>query len=306
MTLQPQSLTMQLRQHWQTALYRRLRFSQRITFGHKQLFIMPSKLGCYLLALSLLLWLLGTNYQNNLLLASAFFLWVLELYAIFATFRQLSGMSVTLTESLNIQANGPWRLVLDVNLASSTDNTMLTLMATDKNGSFPLDLLPQHYVIKGQGRLHIAMPGLRRGRHLLPRLRVESRFPLGLAVCWSYLIVDQDIWAWPEPLPAPSATSRSQDDDYQGLQPYRPGMNLAQVSWRHSPDGPQWAKQWQGAITHNVSADYYLLSGDHELRLRHLANLVTQPTFTGKLHLPSGHYAQLTASQALLALAKEP
>ena len=55
-------------------LARRIPPASRLTLGYRNLFILPSRLGYQYLLLLGALFVLGTNYQNNLVLALAYLL----------------------------------------------------------------------------------------------------------------------------------------------------------------------------------------------------------------------------------------
>ena len=89
-------------------------------------------------------------------------------------------------------------------------------------------------------------PTERRGWLRPGRLRVESRFPLGLLVAWSWVDLRQQALVYPRPLAgepflAPGAEDAEDQgralastgvDDYQGLRAYQPGDSRRRLHWK--------------------------------------------------------------------------
>ena len=64
------------------------------SLNRNNLFIFPSAQGFWFLFTDIVLWLAGTNYENNLVLALAFLLTTLFIVCILHTFANLSGLTV--------------------------------------------------------------------------------------------------------------------------------------------------------------------------------------------------------------------
>jgi uncharacterized protein (DUF58 family) len=84
-----------------------------------------------------------------------------------------------------------------------------------------------------------------RGRFPLGRVRLETRFPLGLFRAWCYVDAGAEVTVYPSPAtrsPSPAPTpsfrhSTSGDrgvgaDDFLGLRGYRPGDSPRQLDWK--------------------------------------------------------------------------
>jgi uncharacterized protein (DUF58 family) len=98
-----------------------------------------------------------------------------------------------------------------------------------------------------------------RGRMPLPRLRITSRFPLGLFRAWSYVQLELVCIVYPRPeggdVPQPPAREGDEEglrsdrgtDDFAGLRKYHPGDSLRHVAWKAVARGqPLMTKQFQG------------------------------------------------------------
>ena len=73
---------------------RRLQPARSHRLNQRKLFIFPSAAGFGFLFLNILLWLTGTNYENNLILGLAFFQLALFVICIHHTFFNLSGLQL--------------------------------------------------------------------------------------------------------------------------------------------------------------------------------------------------------------------
>jgi uncharacterized protein (DUF58 family) len=83
-----------------------------------------------------------------------------------------------------------------------------------------------------------------RGRQSPGRLRLETRYPLGLLRSWSLIDLDHLCLAWPKPLPGGECPASGGDDDaglqhqrsgseeFEGLRSYVPGDSLRLVDWK--------------------------------------------------------------------------
>src|SRR5262249_55915905 len=86
----------------------------------------------------------------------------------------------------------------------------------------------------------------KRGWLQLPRVTIDTRFPLGLTRAWSYVQPDMRALVYPRPdtapLPLPESDSESGDavsigvgtDDFAGLRPYHSSDSPRHVAWKAS------------------------------------------------------------------------
>ena len=85
----------QRRARWQQGwLARRIPPARQITLQGRCLFILPTRLGLWYLLVMLAIYLLGTNYQNNLVLLVAYGLGSLFMVTMWLTHRNLLGLSL--------------------------------------------------------------------------------------------------------------------------------------------------------------------------------------------------------------------
>ena len=181
----------QRRARWQRRwLARRIPPARQITLGSRSLFILPTRLGlCYLLVM-LAIYLLGTNYQNNLVLLVAYGLGSLFMVTMWLTHRNLLGLALLGGPAVLGEVGSP----LPMRITVRSERPLQALQFSLNEGRLWLaqvDAVPQPLLLPVQGS--------RRGRLPLERLRVESRYPLGLFRCWSLLDLQLEGWLAPAP-----------------------------------------------------------------------------------------------------------
>lgn len=227
-----------VRKLWQHWLQRRLPRARQVRLDQRRVFIFPSGYGFLYLAVVMLLFLGGINYQNNLILALCFLMASLFVVAILHTFRNLSGL--TLRAGLSRHGFTGGRGSLEVILiAERRSHRSLWLSWAGQSAQ-------ETVVERGEEiGLWLNLALARRGRVVSPRLRVESRYPLGLLRCWSLVALEHDCLAWPAPeasaeCPADGGTANRRrgttdtagSEDFRGLREYAAGDSLRLVDWK--------------------------------------------------------------------------
>src|SRR5690554_2730286 len=89
-----QAIKQTLRDGFRRWLERRTPRADAVVLRHQSIYVLPTRQGAAFMVLLLLLWVLGTNYQNNLILALTFLLISLVFVSVVHAFRNLSGLSL--------------------------------------------------------------------------------------------------------------------------------------------------------------------------------------------------------------------
>ncbi|MFN9451514.1 MAG: DUF58 domain-containing protein [Rubrivivax sp.] len=97
----------------------------------------------------------------------------------------------------------------------------------------------------GTATARLAMVPERRGRHKVPTMTIETRFPLGLFRAWTVWRPAGEVLAWPRPeTPAPALPGaqpapgegrhqrRSEGGEFDGVRAWRQGDGMRQVVWK--------------------------------------------------------------------------
>ena len=219
------------------------------TLNMRSIFIFPSSFGWLYLLLCVALFLLGTNYQNNLMLLLCYSLLSLKLIILFVTFTNLSGIKIK-------AASPPEVFVGDqLHVPIKFFNKPKGVEHPRANGTLHLALWPksleQTYDFNGEiqdTQLLVNCPA--RGHFSLPRLTITSYYPLGLFRCWTHLCFGLNYYVYPKPVPcetkirmvnessaAESVGSSNikhiaANEDFEGLSQHERSMPMHRIAWK--------------------------------------------------------------------------
>ena len=219
-------------------LRRRIPASNQVTLNQRRIFILPTGYGVLFLLVAAAIFIAGINYENNLLLSFSFFLGSLFNIAIWHTYRNLSGVTLQAGNMRAGYAGARGALEVRVQARLRRGHTGLWLSWTNRSAQEISVSAAQQEALW----LDIALS--HRGKVYAPRLRIETRFPLGLLRAWS--LVDLDHWclAWPQPIASTACpagggdeetgeqTQRDGNDEFDGLRHYIAGDSLRAIHWK--------------------------------------------------------------------------
>jgi len=267
-------------------LARRIPPANRITLDQRRIFILPTRQGGAFAIALLLMLLAGINYQNSLAYGLTFLLFSLALVAMLHTYRNLAGLQLAGGGASPVFAGeaAGFRLRLE-----SGRRAHQGIALGWRHEPLVLSDVPAGESVA----LQVFHPAPIRGWLRPARLRVESRFPLGLFVAWSWLDLDVRALVYPQPLATTTPLRSGQEagseegqrragqgaDDFQGLRPYQPGDSRRRLDWKAFSRG-------QGLLVKDFTAlagselwlDFAVLDGDIETRLSWLCQAVLDCT----------------------------
>ena len=216
---------------------RRIPRASTVTLDQRRLFIFPSRAGMGFLVLLLLLLLIAINYQNNLIYGLVFLLGTVFVITIHLTFANLHGLTITGTANECVFSGESGSINFDIE-TNTRARSSITLKL-DGNAAL-LDFAPS------AARVSIAIGVTTRQRGQFPanRLLVETRYPLGLVRCWTWLDVAAPLWVYPKSMPTTIALQRDLTDtqgtsqrvtpggdDIHNFRAYQHGDALRDVHW---------------------------------------------------------------------------
>lgn len=291
-----------------------------VRLGLRRVYVLPTGQGL-LYGLACLLMTLGSlNYMSNLGLLFSFLCLAAGLLAIPHTWRNLAYLQLRVEPAAppfaGDQAEFPVRLTEDRGLGRAG----LRLRARD-GAEVSTDLAARE-----ECRVLVKIPAPRRGALRLGRLRISSRFPLGLWRAWSELDCPVQTLVYPRPTEAPQAPplalfvrAESGDrgvgaDDFLGLRGYRPGDPPRRLDWKAlARERGLVTRQFGGDRAEQVWLTWEAVSGDPETRLSRLCRQVLDATRAGQtygLRLPDREIPPGTGEahqhRCLAALARYP
>lgn len=291
--------------------------SKQATLAQRHIYIMPSRLGGYFLALLLLLLLVAINYQNNMIFLMVFLLASMFVVCVLHSYTNLSGLVIKQLYSRDTFVKD-WALLA---LQLKSNNTPHQSLRLCWGEPYEEGVFLQAGELK---TLTLQCLAVERGYLKAPRLLIESFYPLGLLRTWTWLKVDSEALVYPEPIyqrfnPNYSAGSDSDageqlkydGEDFYGFSSYQQGDSLRRVNWSsYAKGGSLMTKQFSQSPSTIMQLDYNDFSGGVEQRLSALCYWIVRFTereqsfsvcLAGKLYGPD--QGQAYQAQLLKALA---
>ncbi|MEX2517145.1 MAG: DUF58 domain-containing protein [Gammaproteobacteria bacterium] len=261
------------------------------TLTRRRVYILPTAAGM-LFVVTLIVMLLGAiNYDNSLAYVLTFLVASLLLPAILHTYRNLKDLRVSAGPPAAVFAgdNAYFPVTLD-NRPRAAGNLAgrpryaLELQCGRRNAAVNVPQLTAELKT-------VAVPAasVRRGYLKLGRVRISSRFPLGLFRAWSYCRSDQLAAIYPKPagplsLPAPSAWNAEDQlgmtagaEDFVGFRNYHPGDSIRSIAWKAVARGqPIVVKRFSGGGAQRLilAWEHTTAVGDVESRLSQLCRWI--------------------------------
>ncbi len=249
------------------------------------IFIVPSRVGVAFGVALLLMLLAAINYRNNLAHVLTFLLGSVFLVGVLHTYRNLAGLRLRAGTPAAVFVGERARFPVCL---ESDGRARQALALGWSSAALQLHDLPAGAAVT----LELDLPAARRGWLSAPRLRVESRFPLGLMVAWSWIDLQQRVLVYPQPLPGalppPAGTAEVTEeegrqargegvDDYQGLRAYRPGDSKRRIDWKaYSRGQGLLVKDFVALEGRELCLDFAALAGSSESRLSLLCHWVLE------------------------------
>jgi len=262
-----------------------------VTLTMRRVFIVPTRAGMAFSGLLLVMLIGALNYNLGLGFALTFFAGACAVADMYLTAKNLAGLALSPGRAQPVFAGEAAQFELHLHNDSRQERYALWL-------GFQADGEPRavtDVAAGGSSMVRLSAPGTQRGWLAAPRIRLVTRFPLGLFRAWSYWRPDLRVLVYPAPeLPAqplPSSGAASEDghgtvglDNFAGIRSYQAGDPLRHLAWRqiarHDPalGGQLVTKHFEGGAVAELSLDFAELPGylDLELRLSRMTGWVLE------------------------------
>ena len=256
----------------------------QVTLRHKTIYVFPGKQGAGFLFVVLLVWILGTNYQNNLILGFSFFLISVMLVSIIHAFKNLLGLTFVPDATQHTAVGDIAAFDIVVSSRYQVDHHGLQLLVDDMAAV-------QANVKSGQlTHVRLGVKARRRGWLTLPRITLKSYFPFGLIRAWAYVDLEHRALIFPKPVACDKPplgagkgdegiqTTNQRGDEFQGFQTYQPGSPLSQIAWKQYARGAGLhLKDYRAIQSQHYWLDWQQLNvHDTELGLSNMSYWVNQ------------------------------
>tara|TARA_B100001063_G_C16747920_1_gene548633 strand:- start:723 stop:1823 length:1101 start_codon:yes stop_codon:yes gene_type:complete len=250
-----------LHKPWLAWLDKRIPPNSSHALNMRSVFILPSRFGWGFIVMCMCLFLLGTNYQNNLMLLLSYLLLSVMLLTLFYSYQNFAAIALSVSPPKTVFANTTAHLTLNrvehSNYKTKPEGLLqvqwlrihkLKLPKLKDTTSITFDIGNQ------EQRLSIPVLLHTRGEHKLPRLTLKSAYPFGLYNCWTHLDFDVKVMAYPEPKAGKNGevvhhtqgAAGSKEDERQGnedffaLTDFIEGEPLNRVAWKQVAKTGNW------------------------------------------------------------------
>ncbi len=285
------------KKHFDTWLKRRVPSSSHHKLSRRNIFIMPTRFGFAYLFFVFILFLLATNYQNNIIMLMSYLLTSLFISVMMHSFYNFSGLgfkSIAKYSGFAKQA-----INIPVTITAKKQHFDLTLSFANQHKQ------PQTYLEQcPEGNSEVILPYLanQRGVADLGRIKISSEYSFGLFVSWAVLDFSHQITVFPQPkkindnqyrrtgsdadniLTTNPVNQSAGLDDFSELKSYVLGESKARIAWKQFARGQgRYTKHYQ-----NQQGSLYWL----KLTDMPNSNLETQLSFLCYLVLEYSHCEQ--------------
>jgi uncharacterized protein (DUF58 family) len=280
-------------------LFRRKAAEPGEVFLHqRRVYIMPTHPGMLFCVLLLALFIGSINYNLSLGFGLTFLIAGCALIDMHLTFRNLAHLHLSAGRTTPVFAGEEARFELHLINRRRHDRYAIWI---DFIGEGLPEVEQSADVPAGATRtVLLSAPARERGWLAAPRVRLQTRFPLGLLRAWSYWQPDTHALIYPKPEedapPLPLTAAGSNDgrgsagqDDFAGVRAYQAGDSPRQLAWRQiartaiDANGPLVSKHFEGGAAAELVLDLAQMPPglDIETRLSRLARWVIEAEARG-------------------------
>ncbi|UGQ47571.1 DUF58 domain-containing protein [Massilia endophytica] len=252
-----------------------------VVLTRRRVFILPTRPGMAFCGLLLLMLIGAINYNLGLGFALTFFTGSCAIADMVMTARNLAQLRLAPGRSMPVFAGENAQFELRLRNPTTRDRFAIWL-GFQRDGE---PLLATDVAAGSDSAVQLSTPAKERGWCAAPRVRLATRFPLGLFGAWSYWQPDLKVLVYPYPEqnapPLPTTGAASEEghgqvglDNFAGIRSYQPGDPMRHLAWRqiarHDPahGGQLVTKHFEGGATAELTLDFDALPASIGLELR--------------------------------------
>ena len=259
----------------------------------RHIYILPSKAGMLYATVLFAMLFASINYQLSMGYALTFMLSGVALVAILHTFRNLSKLRLRGGRVEAVFCGQIAEFTVMIGNPSKTDRYAIRLIGGGMSTEAVVDVAPA-----AEQLVSIAVPTRKRGWHDIPRLKVYSRFPIGIWCAWSYWQPAMKVLVFPTPespaVPMPDYSAfysegngrGKGEDDVAAIRPYQPGDSMRRIAWKavaRTASDNLLTKQFDGGDRGELLLDWQSLPAhlDTEAKLSRLTRWIIDADAAG-------------------------
>ncbi|GJM14141.1 MAG: hypothetical protein DHS20C12_25440 [Pseudohongiella sp.] len=282
---------------------------EEVTLNRKNIFIVPTRNGLLFIFTSALVFIAAINYAISLAFALAFMMVSVFILSILHSFNNLNQLTLTSRPAQDVFCGEEACFRVQLSRSVKRRHESLELNFPDSAPSFT-DL-----AARDTEEVEVFTLANRRGEFKAPRLRVLTRFPLGLCRAWSVVDLNLNCIVYPHPVQftmnqfdsgasggSDSAINKEGSEDFYGLRDYVAGDSLRQVAWKSVARGQgMQLKQFVDYVDNKIWLDWDMFYGfNTEEKLSRLCFCVVQLSKSGNvfgMRLPGDEYPPATGPE---------
>lgn len=296
-------------QRWTARWLFRLRDAEvgEVFLNQRRVFIVPTRAGLTFGVMLVVLFLCSVNYSLSLGFALTFLLGGCAVIDMHLTFRNLAHLHLRPGNTQAVFAGEDAQFELHLSNRRKHDRYAIWLNFISD------DVTAVEHVtdIAADSSRSVTLntPTKERGWCNAPRIRLQTRFPLGLLRAWSYWQPAMQVLVYPQPEengpPLPMHAGEKSDghgqaghDDFAGIRAYQAGDSIRQLAWRQIAridGGALVTKQFEGGARGELAIDFDRLprAMNTELKLSRMTCWVLAAEMRGlpyAFHLGNTHF----------------
>ncbi len=264
-----------------------------VFLNQRRVFIVPTQAGLVFAVMLVLLFFGSVNYNLSLGFALTFVVGACAVIDMHLTFRNLAHLHLAAGRAPAVFAGEEAQFELHLINRRKHDRFAIWVGFIGEN--LPDLAQPADVPSQETRSVLLSTPARQRGWLAAPRVRLLTRFPLGLLRAWSYWQPDSKALVYPHPEdhapPLPMGESEAADgegraghDDFAGVRAYQTGDSMKQLAWRQiarvdlEHGGTLVSKHFEGGSASELCIDFSALprSMDLESRLSRMTRWVLE------------------------------
>jgi len=205
----------------------------------RNVYVLPTRPGLLYAAVVFTMLVASINYQLSLGYALSFLVAAIAVVAMLQTWRNLSSLVLRPGRADPVHAGEVAEFTVIVRNPGPLERFALSFLSPGMAG-------PEHFDAAAEADqiVSLALPTRQRGWQPVPRLRLETRFPLGIWRAWTWWQPALRVLVYPQPeppgtpLPARMASSGdgqargAGEQDLAALRPWQPGDSPRRIAWK--------------------------------------------------------------------------